>query len=127
MADSTLSIEFFIYVLDLFGTMAFVVTGAFKAIEKIARGLASHPDVANALRRANEELEEAFTRKDFEKLEADNEHTEAAEKLINMFGTKEEKFAMAAIKARHNMTGYINGKDYSKRQMMVKKYYSRLK
>ena len=33
MTDSTLSIEFFIYVLDLFGTMAFAVTGAFKAIE----------------------------------------------------------------------------------------------
>ena len=33
MADSSLSIEFFIYVLDLFGTMAFAVTGAFKAIE----------------------------------------------------------------------------------------------
>ena len=73
------------------------------------------------------ELEEAFTRKDFAKLEADNEHTEAAEKLINMFGTKEEKFAMAAIKARHNMTGYIKGPDYNKRQMMVNKYYSRLK
>ena len=73
------------------------------------------------------DLEEAFTRKDFQKLETTNDHTEAAEKLINMFGTKEEKFAMAAIKARHNMTGYINGKDYSKRQMMVNKYYSRLK
>ena len=73
------------------------------------------------------ELEEAFTRKDFAKLEADNEHTIAAEKLINMFGTKEEKFAMAAIKARHNMTGYIKGPDYNKRQMMVNKYYSRLK
>ena len=73
------------------------------------------------------ELEEAFTRKDFQKLETTNDHTEAAEKLINMFGTKEEKFAMAAIKARHNMTGYINGKDYSKRQMMVNKYYSKLK
>ena len=33
MADSTLSIDFFIYILDLFGTMAFAVTGAFKAIE----------------------------------------------------------------------------------------------
>ena len=74
-----------------------------------------------------EQVEEAFTRKDFQKLETTNDHTEAAEKLINMFGTKEEKFAMAAIKARHNMTGYINGKDYSKRQMMVNKYYSRLK
>ena len=31
-------------------------SGAFKAIEKIAKGLASHPDVANALKRANEEL-----------------------------------------------------------------------
>ena len=215
-------------------------SGAYKAIEKIARGLASHPDVANALKRANEELEEAskylrysdllvqkgrmqqagdkqgekrtdieiekekkklgitdeylpegmvkrvmqtvhdklskeggaagfddlkqavkkefgisiskdtlknmpgvkqhrdgdyilesleeaFTKADFAKLEADNEHTEAAEKLINMFGTKEEKFAMAAIKARHNMTGYIKGPDYNKRQMMVNKYYSRLK
>ena len=76
---------------------------------------------------AGEAFEEAFTRKDFQKLETTNDHTEAAEKLINMFGTKEEKFAMAAIKARHNMTGYINGKDYSKRQMMVNKYYSRLK
>ena len=35
-------------------------SGAFKAIEKIAKGLASHPDVANALKRANEELEEQF-------------------------------------------------------------------
>ena len=141
-------------------------SGAVKAIEKIARGLSNHPDVANALKRANEELdkddekdvkdvikglkkasdshakqaksltkqisdetelEEAFTKADFAKLEADNEHTEAAEKLINTFGTKEEKFAMAAIKARHNMTGYIKGPDYNKRQMMVNKYYSRLK
>ena len=30
-------------------------TGAVKAIEKLAKGLSSHPDVANALRRANEE------------------------------------------------------------------------
>jgi len=30
-------------------------TGAYKAIEKIAKGLAKHKDVANALRRANEE------------------------------------------------------------------------
>ena len=216
-------------------------SGAYKAIEKIARGLASHPDVANALKRANEELdnddketikpiikqlqksvkahdkqakqlqkdiqdeveleetdlkegyegnilhmlrqkgikgrfsnrklylkkgedenaarlflklkvkdrddkdniiyghevpeiigeetelEEAFTKADFAKLESDNEHTEAAEKLINMFGTKEEKFKMAAIKARHNMTGYIKGPDYRERIRLVNKYYSRLK
>ena len=79
------------------------------------------------IKREETELEEAFTRKDFAKLESDNEHTEAAEKLINMFGTKEEKSAMAAIKMRHNRTGYISGPDYSQRQMMVNKYYSRLK
>ena len=32
MVDTS-QIDFFIYVLDLFGTMAFAVTGAFKAIE----------------------------------------------------------------------------------------------
>ena len=35
-------------------------SGAVRAIEKIARGLSNHPDVANALRRANEELDEAL-------------------------------------------------------------------
>ena len=35
-------------------------SGAFKAIEKIAKGLASHPDVANALKRANEEVKETY-------------------------------------------------------------------
>ena len=48
---------------------------------------------------------------------------EAAVKLINMFGTKEEKFKMAAIKARHNMTGYITGPDSRERLAMVKLNY----
>ena len=33
MVDFSVPAEFFIYILDLFGTMAFAVTGAFKAIE----------------------------------------------------------------------------------------------
>ncbi|HUU49192.1 MAG TPA: trimeric intracellular cation channel family protein [Nitrosopumilaceae archaeon] len=33
MVDFSISSEIFVYVLDLFGTMAFAVTGAFKAIE----------------------------------------------------------------------------------------------
>jgi uncharacterized membrane protein YeiH len=33
LVDFSISSEVFIYVLDLFGTMAFAVTGAFKAIE----------------------------------------------------------------------------------------------
>ena len=32
-------------------------SGAYKAIEKLAKGLASHPSVANALKRANEDIE----------------------------------------------------------------------
>ena len=75
---------------------------------------------------ATEQLDE-FTRKDFQKLETTNDHTEAAKKLIDMFGTSDEKKEMNDIKTRHEKTGYINGKDYSKRQMMVKKYYSNLK
>ena len=35
-------------------------SGAYKAIERIAKGLASHPDVANALKRANEETVTEF-------------------------------------------------------------------
>ena len=92
---------------------------------KGAPGIKQHRDGDYILEET--ELEEAFTRKDFEKLESTNDHTEAAKKLIDMFGTSDEKKEMNDIKARHEKTGYINGKDYSKRQMMVKKYYSNLK
>jgi len=34
LVDFSIPVEVFIYILDLFGTMAFAVTGAFKAIEK---------------------------------------------------------------------------------------------
>ena len=74
-----------------------------------------------------EELEEAFTKKDFQKLETTNDHTEAAKKLINMFGTNQEKKTMADIERRHEKTGYISGTDYKMRQIMVNKYFSRLK
>ena len=73
------------------------------------------------------ELEEAFTRKDFQELETTNDHTEAAKKLINMFGTDQEKKTMADIERRHEKTGYISGTDYKMRQIMVNKYFSRLK
>ena len=35
-------------------------SGAVKAIEKLAKGLSNHPDVANALKRANESVNEKF-------------------------------------------------------------------
>ena len=74
-----------------------------------------------------EDLEEAFSKKDFQKLEQSNDHTDAAKKLIDMFGTSDEKKEMNDIKARHEKTGYISGTDYSKRIKLVNRYYSRLK
>ena len=168
-------------------------SGAVNVINKIAPGLADHPDVKNALKRANEELEEGmvkrvmqtvhdklskeggaagfddlakvvkkefginiskdtlknmpgvkqhrdgdfileeteqldeFTRADFAKLEADNEHGEAAKKLVQKFGTPEEKKEIDAINKRHKQTGYIKGPDYQRRYQITNKYYSRLR
>ena len=74
-----------------------------------------------------ESLEEAFTKADFAKLESDNEHAEAAAKLINQYGTSDEKKEIADINARHMKIGYISGPDYRRRIQMTNKYYSRLK
>ena len=216
-------------------------SGAVRAIEKIAKGLSNHPDVANALRRANEELEEAskylrysdlliqkgrmqragdkqgekltdieiekekkklgitdefipegmmkrligavqdklskeggaagfadlakaaksmgvtltkdmlkdmpgvkqhrdgdyileeteqldeFTLADYNKLEADNQHDIAAKKLIDKFGTSDEKKEINDINTRHRKTGYISGPDFKRRTQISNKYFSRLK
>ena len=78
-----------------------------------------------------EELEEnlnfPFTKRDFKKLESDNQHGEAAEKLVQKFGTKEERNIIAVINIRHHKTGYISGPDFRERTRIVNKYYSRLK
>ena len=95
---------------------------------KGAPGIKQHRDGDYILEAEEEEdLEEAFTRKDFQKLETTNDHTEAAKKLIDMFGTSDEKKEMNDIKARHEKTGYISGKDYSRRIQLTNRYYSRLK
>ena len=73
-----------------------------------------------------EQLDE-FTRADFDKLEADNEHGEAAKKLVQKFGTPEEKKEIDAINKRHKQTGYIKGPDYQRRYQITNKYYSRLR
>ena len=52
-------------------------SGAVRAIEKIAKGLSNHPDVANALRRANEEVKEAL---DFDYAIVDRDH-----KIIKLY------------------------------------------
>ncbi len=77
-----------------------------------------------------EELEENFknfTKADFAKLEADNEHGEAAEKLVQKFRTAQEKSTINDINRRHAKTGYISGTDFRLRTMIVNRYYSRLK
>ena len=56
-----------------------------------------------------------------------NGSMETAKKLIDMFGTSDEKKEMNDIKTRHEKTGYISGKDYSRRIQLTNRYYSRLK
>ena len=63
----------------------------------------------------------------FDKLEADNEHGEAAKKLVQKFGTPEEKKEIDAINKRHKLTGYIKGPDYQRRYQITNKYFSRLR
>ena len=73
-----------------------------------------------------EELEEKFTIGDYKRLEADNQHDIAAKKLVDMFGTPEDKKEIDAINKRHNKTGYITGPDFKKRTQIVNKYFSKL-
>ena len=74
-----------------------------------------------------EELEEAFTKKDFKDNERDNEHGLNATKVVGMFGTSAEKMKIDAINARHNMRGSISREDQRKRDEIVNKYYGKLK
>ena len=72
------------------------------------------------------ELEERFTIGDYKRLEADNQHDVAAKKLVDKFGTPEDKKEIDAINKRHNKTGYITGPDFKKRTQIVNKYFSKL-
>ena len=74
-----------------------------------------------------ESLDEKFTKKDFAKNEADNEHTKNAIELVKMFGTSAEDIKVNAIAARHNMKGSISRKDQQDRDAIIKKYYPKLK
>ena len=65
--------------------------GAVAAIEKLAKGLSKHPDVANALKRANESIEEKFTvqitKKDGTTMELGRYNTAAeAQRFVDMYG-----------------------------------------
>ena len=79
-----------------------------------------------AVEKKEEELEERFTIGDYKRLEADNQHDVAAKKLVDKFGTPEDKKEIDAINKRHNKTGYITGPDFKKRTQIVNKYFSKL-
>ena len=68
-----------------------------------------------------------FTLADYKELESDNQHDIAAKKLIDKFGTPQEKSTINDINRRHAKTGYISGTDFRLRTMIVNRYYSRLK
>ena len=68
-----------------------------------------------------------FTLADYKELESDNQHDIAAKKLIDKFGTSQEKSTINDINRRHAKTGYISGVDFRLRTTIVNRYYSRLK
>jgi len=68
-----------------------------------------------------------FTLADYRELESDNQHDIAAKKLIDKFGTPQEKSTINDINRRHAKTGYISGVDFRLRTTIVNRYYSRLK
>ena len=74
-----------------------------------------------------ESLEEKFTKKDFDINEDENDHSLNAIMLAKEFGKSKEIKDMEDIDKRHKQRGHINEPDYSKRNALVKKYYSRLK
>ena len=59
--------------------------GAVKAIEKIAKGLSDHPDVANALKRANEEVDlDEGRMKDIYTMQQDGKSSEEIAKYLKL-------------------------------------------
>jgi hypothetical protein len=96
--------------------------GAVKAIEKLAKGLSDHPDVKNALKRANEELEEGKI-KDIFTANKEGESIEQIAKRLNMsvatvkkvLGEEviDEKIADSIIKDLQKAYGDLKGKTIS--------------
>ena len=74
-----------------------------------------------------ENLEERFTKKEFDRNEDENDHSLNAIMLAKEFGTSQEIKDMEDIDKRHKQRGHITDPDYSKRNALVRKYYPRLK
>ena len=74
----------------------------------------------------NEETINEFTKKDFDKNEDENKHTENGVAIVNKFGTSSEKKKMKDIQTRHNKEGSITIQDQQARDKMINKYYNKL-
>jgi hypothetical protein len=61
--------------------------------------------------------------KKYKRLEANNNHTEAALLLVQIFGKTEEIETIKAIAARHKANGHIKHADYVLRFETSNKYY----
>ena len=60
-------------------------------------------------------------------VEKNKELIKVQKKLVDQFGTPEEKKEIDAINKRHKQTGYIKGPDYQRRYQITNKYFSKLK
>ena len=89
----------------------------------------ARPAIKLAMKRLGikEDLDEKFTRKDFDDNEDKNHHTENAVELVNMFGDNYEKRQIAQIKKDHDKNRSISAKDQKVRDALVKKYLPKLK
>ena len=73
-----------------------------------------------------EETINEFTKKDFDKNEDENKHTENGVAIVNKFGTSAEKMQMAGIASRHKKNNSISIQDQQARDKMINKYYNKL-
>ena len=73
-----------------------------------------------------EETINEFTKKDFDKNEDENKHTENGVAIVNKFGTSAEKMQMAGIASRHKMNNSISIQDQRARDKIINKYVSKL-
>ena len=79
------------------------------------------------INKLREEVElDEFTKKDFDKNEDENKHTENGVAIVNKFGTSSEKKKMKDIQTRHNKEGSITIQDQQARDKMINKYYNKL-
>ena len=97
-------------------------SGAVRAIEKIAKGLSNHPDVANALRRANEEIEEE-TIEEFKKMIVTFPNKDSKDKASNSIMNMKQKLGFDVVDK--DLTIKVDGKgaDLNKYATDLKNFY----